>query len=497
MPHAKVLRNVLLMACLGVVGRAQGPAPATLEQLRTELTRLRSDYESRIAALEQQLVQVEESNRKALADAQAARQQSQDATRTAESLRERVNEIGTTPLNDQLTSEHKKEFEFHGYLRSGFGVNSNGGQQVSFRAPGAGAKYRLGNESETYAEMTLTNNWVQDKTGDSPWFKSQTTVTAMTDNLSNFDSSSRFYFREAFAEGGNLFKGWAKPMTFWAGERYYRRHQIYTNDFFILDMSGYGGGFEGLPAYKGSLAIAYIGGADGSQVSDVGRRAARNVDVRYYGVKMLGGESMFWYNRAYGLAASDTAGKFPNHGNNFGFQHVVSELAGGYQKFTVQYGDGAAANFSTTPFQLDYLSLKPRTILVTDHLLLQPKPDFAVMPSFVFRTIRAEGLGSELKWAALGAQPVWYYHPHLSLAFDAGFDWVSVPDPAKPFSGWLRKFTIAQQIGSKPEFFARPLVRVFATYANWSDALRGRVGGAPFMNSLHGFTAGIQAETWW
>jgi maltoporin len=44
---------------------------------------------------------------------------------------------------------------------------------------------------------------------------------------------------------------------------------------------------------------------------------------------------------------------------------------------------------------------------------------------------------------------------------------------------------------------ARSLLRVFVTYANWSDELRGRVGGTPFMNSRHGFTAGVQAETWW
>jgi len=131
----------------------------------------------------------------------------------------------------------------------------------------------------------------------------------------------------------------------------------------------------------------------------------------------------------------------------------IAKLRADYesQKFTIQYGDGAAANFSTTPFEPNYLWRKPRTVLVTDHLLLQPESAFAVMPSFVFRTTKAEGLKSELQWVPFGAQPVWYYHPHLSLAFDAGFDWVSVPDPAKTYSGWVRKFTIAQQIGTKPE----------------------------------------------
>jgi maltoporin len=38
-------------------------------------------------------------------------------------------------LKDQVNS-----FEFHGYFRSGFGMNSVGGQQVALQAPGAGAK---------------------------------------------------------------------------------------------------------------------------------------------------------------------------------------------------------------------------------------------------------------------------------------------------------------------------------------------------------------------
>src|SRR4029453_17902482 len=43
-------------------------------------------------------------------------------------------------------------FHFHGYLRSGFGVDGNGKGQSPFQAPLAGAKYRLGNEVETYLE---------------------------------------------------------------------------------------------------------------------------------------------------------------------------------------------------------------------------------------------------------------------------------------------------------------------------------------------------------
>ena len=61
-------------------------------------------------------------------------------------------------------SKRRGNFEFHGYFRSGYGLNSVGGQQVAFQAPGAGAKYRLGNEAETYGEFIFVNNWVNPTT---------------------------------------------------------------------------------------------------------------------------------------------------------------------------------------------------------------------------------------------------------------------------------------------------------------------------------------------
>ena len=41
--------------------------------------------------------------------------------------------------------------------------------------------------------------------------------------------------------GGNLFASQPEA-KFWAGERYYRRQHIEINDFYPLDMSGYGAG---------------------------------------------------------------------------------------------------------------------------------------------------------------------------------------------------------------------------------------------------------------
>ncbi len=44
-------------------------------------------------------------------------------------------------------------------MRAGYGRNNQGGPQVGFQAPGALAKYRLGNEAENYGELAFGKNW--------------------------------------------------------------------------------------------------------------------------------------------------------------------------------------------------------------------------------------------------------------------------------------------------------------------------------------------------
>jgi maltoporin len=41
------------------------------------------------------------------------------------------------------------------------------------------------------------------------------------------------------------------------------------------------------------------------------------------------------------------------------------------------------------------------------------------------------------------------------------------------------------------------VLRLFMTYANWSNGFRGLVGGIPFEDRTIGLSYGVQAETWW
>src|SRR5262245_24466994 len=395
-------------------------------------------------------------------------------------------------------------FEFHGYFRSGYGVNSRGGQQVAFQAPGAGAKYRLGNEAETYGEFILVNNWLNpDRTTDKAWFHTEVMFEANTTNSASYanynipNGNDHFRLREAFVRGGNLFAS-QPDAKFWGGERDYRRQHVEINDFYPLDMSGYGGGVEDLNLGFGKLAVGYLAGARPDVTTQKGNYIKSNVDVRVYDLKGAAGVWAGWFDVAKSDGGSTATGTFipTNTGYGTGLRYQRLNWHGGFQAIGVQYGTGAASNFSAAVDDPSPFIDSSKRLLITGQMLVQPNDTFAIMPIAIYQRTRdgnpAHGWD---QWISFGARPELFFTKFLSLATEAGFD--HTRSDAGQYDGWLRKITIAPQIGAGRQFFSRPVLRGFVTYANWSDGLRGWVGGTPFATRRDGVTYGVQLETWW
>ncbi|MBV8050881.1 MAG: carbohydrate porin, partial [Acidobacteriaceae bacterium] len=98
-------------------------------------------------------------------------------------------------------------------------------------------------------------------------------------------------------------------------------------------------------------------------------------------------------------------------GEAFGFKFQRLEWHGGYHAFTIQYGTGAASNFSSngsgtvvenpTPFINSQAQF-----LITEQVLIQPNDKFAIMPIFVYqRTKDGNPLHPWQQWVSFGARP--------------------------------------------------------------------------------------------
>jgi maltoporin len=515
------LRSILVGALLMLLQTITAYGQTT-QEIQQQIQQMKEHYEQQIAALEKRIEVLEQSNQavahavqkdtvteaqlRAATEAAVAAAQGPKLTHGEITTIDQT-EVANTPRYDEVQDanvavlklqEQAKAFEFHGYLRSGTGLNGEGGQMVTFRAPGAGAKYRLGNEAETYGEMIFVNNWLNPMHDpDKAWMRSEVLIQADTTQSNNYASTDNFRFREAFIQMGNLIP--SQPMAkFWAGERYYRRQNIDINDFYILDMSGYGGGVEDLNVKVGMVALAYLTGAKEDIVTNNGTYTKSNLDARLYGVRALGGEVGFWGDYSYAKGGTLPSGELvPSVGGYaFGVGHALKEWLGGYNAISFQYGVGAASNFSTgvddpTPYLPD-----AHTFRFTESGVIQPNDSFAVQPVVVYQyQTNGNHQDGSNTWLSLGARPVFFFTEHLSLATELGLDRTS--NGLGQYEGWVRKFTIAPQIGAGRKFFSRPRLRMFFTYANWSQGLEGYVGTPVYKNKTSGLSFGLQGESWW
>ena len=521
----------LSLGCIALSFLGILPAAAQQgDQLRQQLEDLKQEYEAttramelRMAALEQQIQSQKESSEKANEATVSAANLA--AERAAKSVLGDSDQVGakfqgqlpSEPTYDLLREADVKiaklqaevgSFEFHGYLRSGYGLNSEGGQQVAFEAPGADAKYRLGNEAETYGELIFVNHWINpNQSADEAWMKTEVMIEANTSNSANSASfpngigNDQFRLREAFVQAGNIFE--RQPHAkFWAGERYYRRQHIDIDDFYNLDMSGYGGGVEDLNVGIGKLALAFVSAARPDIVTQNGNLAKSNIDVRLYDLKGPAGLWGVWFDYATSKGGTASGTVVPTtDGYAFGLRHQRLEWHGGYHTFSIQYGTGAASNFSnpgngtTIPNPTPFINSSAQ-LLISEQVVVQPNDWFGIMPIFLYqRTKDGNPQDGWNQWASFGARPIVFFSKHLSLAFEAGFD--HTESGIGQYDGWLRKFTLAPQIGAGRKFFSRPVLRAFITYANWSDGFRGLVGGVPYQNRTNGLSYGVQTETWW
>jgi maltoporin len=562
-PLSSACRNLLLLV-LYFIGApswlmAQSPEMAAFQkQIESQLAAMKATYEGRIKELESRIGALESDNARLRGDAAAPPTSSADRAELAlmkervenlESLAgratpefraaaersvanaEAIEEIhlklaasatetrdiyrdeGGWPFNVKKLYDLPRPLEYHGYFRSGFGMNGEGGKMEAFKAPGAGAKYRLGNESDTYGEIGLTHNWLrEDDPLASPYVRTTAMISYSTgenfsyDSLNNRDQGNDIALRQAFVEAGNVFRD-SPDIRFWAGQRYYRRHDIHINDFYYLDMSGYGGGVEDVPVGNfGKLALAWIGGSVDNYATDNGDVAKQNIDLRLYDIKAPGGKLTLWFDYS-NTKGGEVRDVFKADGSEFhvqgsggwavGLIHRTEEekLWGGYNEFSIQYGEGAAYNFASTLDASGPDLDEASRFRVTDHITIQPSKHFSAQLVGVYEDTSYGGPHSRERWASLGARPVYHFNDRFSVALEGGIDWTD-SDPLGA-DGHLWKITLAPQLSRGGKFFSRPVLRAFITYAGWGDDFKGRVGGRAYENATEGWSYGLQAEAWW
>ena len=381
--------------------------------------------------------------------------------------------------------------EFGGYLRSGVGTSVNSSGQSCFQLPGAQTKYRLGNECEQYGELELRQDLYTLDDG------SVLSVDGMASLYNRYDRSPTFKDDNGSIRLPQAYAQWsAMPAlnggSLWAGRRYYKRNDIHISDFYYWNQSATGGGIEDV--LIGDLKYSY---AISRKDNLYQKEYATRHDFNVAGFKTNPGGEL-----ELGLSYIEQAGGRDTHsGWALTAQHVQAAFLGGKNKFALQYGEGPGTGLGYTGnTALERSSKSYRAVEFFDW---QVTPRFGGQVEAVYQKDVRPG-SQDQTWMSIGVRPAYAISEQFKLVTELGHDQVDASGGTRKLS----KFTFAPTWSPKgPDFWARPEVRLYYTYATWNEAAKRAANELAAGSALsdtgsygtarHGSNFGVQVEYWW
>jgi len=425
--------------------------------------------------------------------------------------------VAANPL--AISAEH--EIGSKGYFRLDTGTSADG-ENTCYKAPGAGAKYRLGNECDTWLELVGYDTYHLGDSKDDAYIHTEGMLTFSGGDEKSIDFND---VSQLYVEFGNFSKALGDAKV-WVGRRWYERHDIHINDYFLLQMIGDGGGIRDLDIGFADFAYTYLQEDETPNIASFelnGKIAHRSHDFRFYNIPTNKGGTLLAFLNYSNIVGREINGKERFEEGSFGkatsvniadadgfalgLVHKQDQLFGGYNKLSIIYGEGTARNAGawafegadaigklTTSQQADKLE-EASTLRVTNQTVVE-NHEWAMMTGLLYeKKDHVEFDGTDQTWLSFGVRPVWFLSKHFRVLGELGYD--RIENHATGMNGSLRKFTLAGELAEKRGFWVRPVIRAYATYAQWSDEFRGQIGGETHADETSGWRAGIQIESWW
>lgn len=422
--------------------------------------------------------------------------------------------------------------DFNGYFRAGFGMNADGGSQVCYGngGPPAHVVGRLGDECDTYAELSFSQNVVERPTGEK--FSIHTLLAFGTQEggtdpgLQPSDprgnswqgvgaqegpwSGQRMSFREAYAK-----YAMASGTEIWAGNRYYGRKDVHINDWYYVNGSGYGAGVDKIDVGLGQLAIAvrHTKWKDPIPSDEAGANESSSysstpqLDLRWNGVDVgLGSLDLILFVGKANLTDEQQAGADANGWaiSDTGYAGTVewaTGFSGGFNKLVAQYategyawsgygmnnhlGDGYNIGVAG-PFGEDKQAGRKSWRLI-DHGVVKFGRNVDLGYSAFYSQLDNPGSSDQGKRYGVTLRPRYLWNDTMSTQLEVGY--YAANDPWATETSDLNKVTLAQAwspLKEKGGFWARPEIRVFVS----------SYGGDMAVDN-NKVTYGAQVEAWW
>lgn len=414
-----------------------------------------------------------------------------------------------TLVSSVLLSTSVLALDFHGYARSGIGWTSGGGEQSAFKVNGGGAKYRLGNEAETYTELKLGQELY--KNGEKSIYL-DTNVAYSVNQQVDWEATN-----PALREVNVQFKNFADSLpgaTLWAGKRFYQRHDVHMNDFYYWDISGPGAGVENIHVGFGKLSLAVTrntekDGAYSWNYNPMNKKwessQEKNKDVYndVFDLRLAGIETnkdgQLEIGFDFGNAHTKDGTVYEKGATKRGYmatiEHTQGNFFGGFNKFTAQYAKDAMTSWNTGHAQGSLATNKGHMLRLINQGVVQASDRVEVMYTLIYEKTDLDNKQGKT-WYSAGVRPMYKWNETMSTLLEVGYD--RIKDQITGKKNDLMKYTLAQQWQAGNSIWARPAIRVFGTYARWNDTFdtvnRTEVG---YKAKDGEFIGGVQFEAWW
>ncbi|PSW21305.1 maltoporin [Photobacterium sanctipauli] len=376
--------------------------------------------------------------------------------------------------------------------------NGKGERNDVIRADHGYGNFRLGNEMNWWEAAVKADVW---KSGDAVF-----DTTLMLGSGDKWGDVSTIQFWSA---GHNIFASQPNAKV-WVGERFYRRHEVHMIDIKYWDTSSTGIGIEDWDLGFANAHFAWMAPnssyTDETDATNDGGRTLHNIDVRLSDIVIsdtadftIGINYIFENNSDHGDKDVTTSGAMLSTlyrqawqygSNSFAFQYGTDGLAGGLMS-----AEGGTSRKYSTGLEHDGYSWR---FFNSGDLNLSE--DFQVMYSLAYQDKNLDNDYGD-KWLSVAARPQYAWNEFMSTALEVGYENVEAQNGAG--NNDLFKITLAQTFQAGKGTWARPSLRLFAT---WSDKGQeyerngNKDYGEPVSvgsRNVEEFTFGFNMETWW
>ncbi|MGL5974113.1 MAG: maltoporin, partial [Aeromonas sobria] len=342
-----------------------------------------------------------------------------------------------------------------------------------------------------------------------------------TGTVCNFDAKqcngdSDFALRQFNVQAKGLLN-FAPEATLWAGKRYYQRHDIHISDFYYWNISGAGAGIEGIQAGPGKVSFAWVRNDRSAkdvfgEYTNTGTSAAPNyvknedlnvntLDLRYAGIPLWSDASLE-LGMDYALVNETNDQKALKKDPKDGVMltaELTQGVLGGFNKTVLQYGTEGYSKTMAFYGDGSWYGAEAKDgadgFRIINHGVIPMGNSWEMGHQVVY------GVGNEMwdgndKYETMSVvvRPMYKWDDFNKTIFEGGY----FKDKEKSTNGTSAddagyKLTLAQAWSAGPSFWARPEIRVFASYLANDEDKKVFEGNT----SKDTYQVGVQAEAWW